>query len=144
MRICIIPEYPVSLMTGGLQVQAEETHRALTELGGEITAELFNWSDRRPLADLYHFIGFPPYLNRITELIHEAGRPYLLTILFGGAGDPMQVWLARMRRLVKSRLQRHERYDAILKAAAIITVTEADARVAGAIYGLDAGSVHVV
>ncbi len=144
-HVCIVPEYPASLMTGGLQVQAEETYRALAELKGEVTTELFNWSMRQPLADLYHFIGFPPYLSRITELLRQAGRPYVLTMLFGSGCDPARTWLARARQLVNSQLlRRHQRYDSIMKAALIITITESDAEAARVIYALDPSRVLVV
>src|SRR5438477_5170031 len=123
MRVCIVPEYPASLMTGGLQVQAEETHRALATLNGEIDPELFNWSERRPLADLYHFIGFPPYLARISELLRDARRPYLVTMLFGNSREPWRAWLARARQLVNSQLlRRRECYEAIKEAAKILTI----------------------
>jgi glycosyltransferase involved in cell wall biosynthesis len=145
MRICIIPEYPASLMTGGLQVQAEQTFRALATLGHGLEAELFNWSDHRPLADLYHFIGFPPHLERVTELLRKAGRPYLITLLFGGNHRPVRLGLARLRRWGKSRvLRRRAREDAILGARALVVITGADARAAQFIYGLKPGRVHVV
>jgi glycosyltransferase involved in cell wall biosynthesis len=145
MRVCIVPEYPMSLMTGGLQVQAEETCHALAAIGGDLHVELFNWSDRRPLADLYHVIGFPHYMQRIVELLQEAGRPYVLTMLFGGRGSTTQLWMARARQVVKSQLLRHRaRYDSIMRSAAIITITEGDAQAARFIYGLDSARVHVV
>ena len=62
MPVCIVSEYPASLMTGGLQVQAEETCAALARLPG-VQAELFNWSERRALPDLYHFIGLPEHMK---------------------------------------------------------------------------------
>ena len=132
-------------MTGGLQVQAEETCRALNALEGRVEAELFNWSERRPLADLYHLIGFPTHLHRLTELLREAGRPYVLTLLFGSSREWLRLWLAGIRQRVNSQvLRRRERYDAIMNAAAIITITDADAAAARMIYGLESGRIHVV
>jgi glycosyltransferase involved in cell wall biosynthesis len=145
MRICIVPEYPASLMTGGLQVQADETCRALAALGGGLEAELFNWSERRPLADLYHFIGFPPHLHRLTELLRQAGRPYVITMLFGGSQDSRKLWMAKIRRTAKSHLLRsRERFDAIHGARNIITITDADAEAARFIYSLKPSSIKVV
>jgi glycosyltransferase involved in cell wall biosynthesis len=145
MHVCIVPEYPVSLMTGGLQVQAEETYRALARLDGAITAGLFNWSEQRPLADVYHFIGFPSYLQQLTKLVRDAGRPYLLTLLFGGGGEPVQLWMARARQLLNSQvLRRRQRYNEIVRAAAVITIIEGEAEAARSIYGLDPNRVHVV
>lgn len=144
MRVCIIPEYPASLMTGGLQVQAEETHAALARLAG-VEAELFNWSERRPLPDLYHFMGLPAHMNRITELARQAGRPYLCTLLFGGNPHPWHLRLAGLRHLLKASVLRQDaRRRAIRGAAHIITLTPGDARAARTIYGLAAARVSVV
>jgi glycosyltransferase involved in cell wall biosynthesis len=57
----------------------------------------------------------------------------------------LKLWLARARRVVKSQLlRRRERYHAIIHAAAIITITEADAEAAQVIYGLEPGRVHLL
>lgn len=145
MRICIVPEYPASLMTGGLQVQADETYQALCALGGGLEAELFNWSERRPLADLYHFIGFPPHLHRIAELLRQAGRPYLITKLFGSSQDRLSLALAKLRRVGKSHLLRQRQaLNVITGARFLITVTEADAAAARIIYSLPASAIQVI
>ena len=143
MRVCIVPEYPMSLMAGGLQVQAKETYSSMVSIGQE--AELFHWSEERPLADLYHFVGFPSYMSRIMELVREAGRPYVITMLFGGKPDPATVRRARIRHYLNAHvLRRRERYDAIHGAAAIITITDGDKQAARSIFGLSEERIHVV
>ena len=145
MRVCIVPEYPMSLMTGGLQVQAIETYRALSVLSEQTQPELFNWSELEPPADLYHFVGFPSHLHRISQLVRQAKRPYLITLLFGCPRDPWVLWNARIRQYTKSHLLgRRERYNAITGAAAIIVITEADAAAAHTIYGIDRQRIHIV
>ena len=62
MRVCIVPVYPLSLMTGGLQIQAVETCKALAVLGGGMTAEMFDWSKTEKSYDLYHFIELPEHM----------------------------------------------------------------------------------
>lgn len=145
MRICIIPEYPMSLMTGGLQVQAEETCTALNQLGADVSAELFNWSEKRPLPDVYHFIGFPRYLSCLSQLIHSAGRPYFITMLFGGRLSRGTLWEARLRMLAKALILRQSAVpEPVSRARGLITITQGDAHAARFLYTLPENRVHLV
>ena len=145
LRVCIVPEYPVSLMTGGLQVQALETWRAINALKGGVTAELFNWSEARSLPDLYHLVGLPPYLARVAELIHDARRPYVLTLLFGSSLSRLGLALKGVRLRVKARLwPGRSPLRVIEQAAGLVTITEADAEAAAVMFGLDPVRVEVV
>jgi glycosyltransferase involved in cell wall biosynthesis len=145
MRVCIVPEYPMSLMTGGLQVQAVETCKALSSLGGGMTAELFDWSKTETPCDLYHFIGFPDHLHRIAELVNEAGRATVLTMLFGGTRDRVQMRIAAARRAFSSRVLRKRGRDrAIARAKSIITITESDAEAAHIVFGVERTRITVV
>jgi len=140
MRICIVPEYPMSLMEGGLQEQAMESYRALVAKGADV--ELFNWCERKPLADIYHFMGFPPYLSKLMELVYLAGRPYVITMLFGAR---KRVMLAAIRQRLKSQvLRQRSRYDAVMRASAIVTNLEKDADAASLVYGVDRKRISVV
>jgi glycosyltransferase involved in cell wall biosynthesis len=145
MRVCIVPEYPMSLMTGGLQVQAVETCKALSSLDGGMSAELFEWSKTGTPCDLYHFIGFPGHLHRIAELVHQAGRPYVVTMLFGCPHNRLDLRISAVRRLISSTLLgKKEREKAILGASSFVTITEADAKAAHIIFGVDKTRMNVV
>jgi len=145
MRVCIIPEYPASLMTGGLQVQANETVQALSALGDGLSAGLFKWSESEPLADIYHFIGFPLHLHRIAELIHQAGRPYVVTLLLGNARGPFRLWLASVRHFAKAHiLRQRQSREAMTRASAVVTITAADANAARKTYRIDEDRIHIV
>ena len=145
MRVCIVPEYPVSLMTGGLQVQANDTFKAIKRYAPEVDVRLFNWSENKELADVYHFIGFPPYMARVMELVKAAGRPYIITMLFGCPTSTLTLCLATMRRWMKSEILRlRSRQDAILNASAIITITQTDARALRMIHGVSQDKIHVI
>lgn len=144
MRVCIVPEYPLNLMAGGLQVQAEETGTAVAALGGDITCELFDWSSRQPPADVYHFIGLPPHMARIAELVAAHKRPYLVTLLLG-APSPGAVRLATARNWLKAAVAReHSLRNTLQAAARVITITEAEARAAAQICDLDPQRLSVV
>ncbi len=143
LRVCIVPEYPLNLMAGGLQVQAEETCAALTALGG-LECELFDWSSRRPPADVYHFIGMPSHQVRLAELVAVQGRPYLVTLLLG-APSMGAVRLAAARSWLKAAVAPEQSLRKALQGAArVITITEAEARAAAQICGLGPGRVAVV
>lgn len=145
MRVCIVPEYPLNLMTGGMQVQAIETCQALQALGGGLSAELFQWSDFGAPADLYHFLGCPDHVAPIMNLVHAAKRPYVVTLLFGGCCSQAVLRKAAVRQFINSQiLGRREKYDAVTKASAIITITEADARAAQIIYGVEEKQISIV
>ncbi|MGC8743284.1 MAG: glycosyltransferase family 4 protein [Verrucomicrobiia bacterium] len=131
-------------MSGGLQVQAAETYKALKELGG-IDVSLFNWSENSQVADLYHFIGFPPYIARVMELVKSAGRPYVITMLFGCETNKLTLCLALARRWMKSEILRlRARQDAILNASALITITQADARALNLIHRIEWSKIYIV
>jgi glycosyltransferase involved in cell wall biosynthesis len=130
-------------MSGGLQVQAAETYTALKEIGVDVS--LFNWSENTQIADIYHFIGFPPYMARVMELVKSAGRPYVITMLFGCETNKLKLCLALARRWMKSEIMRlRTRQDAILNAAALITITESDARALHLIHRIDWSKIHIV
>jgi glycosyltransferase involved in cell wall biosynthesis len=135
----------MSLMTGGLQVQAVETCKALSSLGGGMTAELFDWSKTETLCDLYHFVSFPPHLYRISELVRQAGRPYVITMLFGSSGNQLDLRISAGRRLITSKLLgKKGRDDAISGAASVVTITQADATAAQIIFGVDKTKIAVI
>jgi len=143
-RICIVPEFPQSLMTGGTLVQAVETRRALAQHITEMDFELFNWSDKIPPADCYHFIGLPKYLAGVPRLIAQAGRPYVLTLLLGSMNRRARCVSALRRRLAFLLNWNREHQRAIRGAAAHITITQADADNAALIYGLRREQIHIV
>ena len=137
MRVCIVPEFPYGLMAGGLQVYAEELCAVLNQHGGDVQAELFAWSDHRPLPDLFHFVGFPPHWSEIAPLIRHAGVPYVSTMLFGNPRNDHSFRMARLRHWATTRILRRQGFDrAVLGASRLLVITEADVRAAQTIYGV--------
>lgn len=135
----------MSLMTGGLQVQAVETCKALAALGGGMTAELFDWSKTESPCELYHFMGLPDHLVRIAELVNETGRASVITMLFGGLPDGVQMRMAAARRALRSRVLNERGRDRVIAAAkSIITITDADAEAAHIIFGVERNRIKVV
>lgn len=144
MRVCIVPEYPESLMTGGVQVQARETCRALVKVG--VDAEMFVWSGSRPLASIYHFIGFPQHLACVADLMREGGKPYVCTILAGSVRNPWRIRVARGMFAISKRMFRARRqyYHALAHASAVIAITPADRAVLRQVYRVPNDRLFVV
>lgn len=142
-RICIVPEYPLSLMTGGVQVQALATFKALKEQG--LNVELFSWCAEIPPADLYHFVGFPSYLSSLAALLHRKGIPYVCTILCGGHRSRTTLWAARLRHNLNAVLPcRPEYHESVMGADTIVVITHADAAVVRYVFGVPSSRVVVV
>jgi len=141
--ICVVPEYPLNLMEGGVQVQALATFNALRERGTNV--RMFEWSSSTTPADLYHFVGFPPYLASLANLLRRKGRPYVCTLLCGGQRDFLQLWTSRIRHRLNATLPgRREYHRAVVGANAIVTITQADAAVARFVFGAQASRITVV
>lgn len=135
----------MSLMTGGLQVQAVETCKALSSLGGGMKAELFEWSKTGIPCDLYHFVSLPPHLYRIAELVRQAGRPYVITVLLAGWRGPCSLRKLAARVLLDSVCRRRRECDrAIAGAASVVTITEYDAITAHTVFGVEKTRINVV
>jgi glycosyltransferase involved in cell wall biosynthesis len=143
-RICIVPEYPLSLMTGGTLVQAIETRKALSKYVSGMRFELFNWSEEHTPADCYHFIGMPKYLARICSLVASSGRPYVVTVLMGSPRlDPWR--LAAWRRRVGSWIGWNRDYHlAIQGANTLIVLNSRDARALADIFAIPLNRIRVI
>ncbi len=123
-------------------MQAVETAKALSELDSNISVELFNWSERYTLPDLFHFVSYGPQFHKITELIRQAGKPYVITMLMGNP-DPITQWTAATKRFVKSNVLRQKGRDkALAGASAIVAITEIDVAAMRAIFGIK--HAHIV
>jgi len=143
-RICIVPEFPVSLMTGGTLVQATETRRALAAHVPEMHFDLFNWSEVETPADCYHFIGLPHYLAGLCSLISRSKRPYVLTLLMGSERASGLRAAAWRRRVATWTGRSREHQNAIENASAFISLTSTDARAISTIYGIAPERIHLV
>lgn len=132
-------------MTGGLQVQAIETCKALQSLNGKISAELFDWSATGELFDLYHFIGFPNHMHKIAELVWQSGRPYVITLLCGSPRNGLGLRIKAVRRLMSSTLPNKRARDrAIGGASSIVVITDSDRNATEVIFGLEKTKIRIV
>jgi glycosyltransferase involved in cell wall biosynthesis len=106
---------------------------------------LFAWSTEHPLPDLFHFIGFPPYLARIAELVRQKQKPYVITLLFGSQRNRADLIAFAARRAIKAKLSSSWQIsDAVANASAIVAITEPDAEAARVIYNVPKRKLHIV
>src|SRR4030095_4358743 len=145
-RVCIVPEYPLSFMSGGTLVQAIETRKALAKYVPGMEFELFNWSETRIAADLYHFIGLPKYLVGICSLVAQMPRPYVLPLLMGSHdATGWSVRVAGWRRRISSCLGRsREHQRAIEQASTIIALTPNDADAIAGVFSIPRSHIQIV
>jgi glycosyltransferase involved in cell wall biosynthesis len=143
-RICIVPEYPLSLMTGGTLVQAVETRKALATHVSGMQFELFSWSEQKTPADCFHFIGLPKYLSRICSLVASSKRPYVVTVLMGSP-RPARWRSAAWRRRVGSWIGWNREYHlALQRAKALIVLTHRDAAALADTFDIPLDRIRVV
>jgi glycosyltransferase involved in cell wall biosynthesis len=130
-KVCIVAEYPYSLATGGLQVQATSTLEALRRHEPRFDYRAFDWLTEEP-ADLYHFIGLPRYLMELAHLVELAGKPYVCTFLLGQRSNAALWARDRLKRLLSS-----SSYSKTLgKAAHVFAIHETARRSIISSYGL--------
>ena len=132
-------------MPGGLQIQARKTYQAINAAGTDFQAELFAWSERDPLPDLYHFMGFPPHQHAIANLIKTAKVPYVVTILFGCPDNQLAMRMASLRHRMKvAWLRLAGKRQTVAGASRCITITELDLQAATRTLHFPPERVHLV
>lgn len=83
MRVLLDHPNPFFLAHGGLQIQIEQTKKALEELGVEV--DFLHWWDAKQKTDLIHFFGrpHPAYI----EQAKKKNVPVIFSDLLGGLGS---------------------------------------------------------
>jgi glycosyltransferase involved in cell wall biosynthesis len=97
MKIILDCHVPALLAHGGVQIQIEQTHRAL--LAGGVNAEFMRWWDAGQTGDLIHFFGrMPAYQIRFAR---QKGLKVVMADLLTAAGSQN-----RAQRLVRRTFRR--------------------------------------
>lgn len=77
MKVLFNCDVPFSLAHGGMQVQIEQSSRALQQIGVE--TEFLRWWDDKQSGDILHQVGALP--NHLTEFAQAKGLKVIVTIL---------------------------------------------------------------
>jgi glycosyltransferase involved in cell wall biosynthesis len=130
MKILFDHHSPFILAHGGLQIQIEETKRALEELG--VRVEFLRWWDTAQSGDLIHFFGRPSGIY--IDLAHAKNLSVVMTELLTGLGSrsvkalAVQEWAINVaqKRLPQAFWERMG-WDAYKKADGIVALTQWEA-----------------
>jgi len=137
--VCIVAEYPYSLMQGGLQVQATKTIEILRGYSPQFDYVPFDWTTTRQ-ADLYHFLSLPRYMMEITRLVRLAGKPFVCTLLLGNRNDLNRWWRDRAKRLFDQPCYS----KALEHASTVIAITEKERQSIIQSYGVPEGRTTTI
>jgi glycosyltransferase involved in cell wall biosynthesis len=147
MKILFMHSLPFSVAHGGVQVQIEQTKRALEETGVEV--EFMRWWDDRQTGDLIHFFGRPTPL--FIEQSQRKGIKVVLADLLTAQGSrsPLAHRLHRLALRVLEKTLPGSFGSALSSrsyqtADACLALTPWEAHLMRTIFGAPAGRVHVV
>ncbi len=101
MKILIDHHYPFLIAHGGLQVQVEQTFKALRSLGMDV--EYLRWWDETQTGNLIHYFGRPS--PTYVRGAHEKGMRFVFTELLGSTGA-RSPWTLRIQRLSNFAFER--------------------------------------
>lgn len=147
MKILIDHDLPFSLAHGGLQIQIEQTARALREAGVEV--EFLRWWDSGQKGDVLHFFGrpAPDYI----DFAHQKGMPVVMSELLTAPGSrsARQRWAQKRfiktaQALLPASLIRRFAWDSYQMADACIALTPWEGRLMRQLFNAPPSRLHVV
>lgn len=147
MKILFDHSNPFLLAHGGLQIQIEETKRALEGLG--VSVEYMRWWDGEQNGDIIHFFGRPSgvYIN----LAHKKNIRVVMAELLTGLGSRSAIAISAQRQLIRvarkcisSTLTAKMGWEAYASADRIIALTDWEAELMRHVFDAPTERVTVV
>lgn len=148
MKVLIDHHSPFLLAHGGVQVQIEETLRALQEIG--VAAEYVRWWDVTQTGDILHVFGAVSsgYLN----LARQKGLPVVLTSFFSATCNRPDSRLALQGLLVRTLLaipgwetvKMQLNWRAVSSAPYHVVGLNAEAKVLSQVYDVPSSRISVI
>jgi glycosyltransferase involved in cell wall biosynthesis len=147
LKVLIDHHSPFALAHGGLQIQIEQTHRALGACGVEV--EWLRWWDPEQRGDLIHYFGRP--FPILIERAHAKGMKFVFSELLGstGARSPLALraqWFANraMERLMPRMIVDRMLWESFRETDACIALTGWEAHLVEWLFGAPRERVHVI
>jgi glycosyltransferase involved in cell wall biosynthesis len=147
MKVLFDHLQPFLLAHGGLQIQIEETKRALEQIGVEV--EFLRWWDEKQTGDIIHFFGRPWGAN--IDLAHSKNIRVVMSELLTGLGSRSAAAIAFQRTIIgltkkwaPSEFWVRMGWDAYATADAIIALTNWEARLMRDVFRAPVGRVTVI
>ena len=147
MKVLFDHLQPFLLAHGGLQIQIEETKRALEQIGVEV--EFLRWWDEKQTGDIIHFFGRPWGAN--IDLAHSKNIRVVMSELLTGLGSRSRVAIAVQRTVIgltkkwaPSEFWVRMGWDSYAKANAIVALTDWEARLMHDVFRAPVDRVAVI
>jgi glycosyltransferase involved in cell wall biosynthesis len=147
MRVLFDHPVPFLVAHGGLQIQIEQTLRALEQI--EIEAEPLRWWDAQQRGDVLHYFGRMP--TQILRLAQAKGLKIVISDLMTeqGSRSGLRLKLQRivsrsLERLLPSHLLSHFHWQSYRLADACIALTPLEAQLLRELFGAPEPKIHVV
>jgi glycosyltransferase involved in cell wall biosynthesis len=147
MKVLFDHLQPFLLAHGGLQIQIEETKRALEEIGVEL--DFLRWWDEKQTGDIIHFFGRPWGAN--IDLAHRKKIRVVMSELLTGLGSRSRVSIAFQRTIIgltkkwaPSEFWVRMGWDSYAKADAIVALTDWEAHLMHDVFRAPVGRVTVI
>lgn len=147
MKVLFDHSQPFLLAHGGLQIQIEETKRALEQTGVEI--EFLRWWDAKQTGDIIHFFGRPWATN--IDLAHRKNIRVVMSELLTGLGSRSRAAIALQRMIIgltkkcaPSEFWVRMAWDAYARADAIIALTDWEAQLMRDVFRAPGDRVTVI
>jgi glycosyltransferase involved in cell wall biosynthesis len=147
MRVLLYYQCPFSLAHGGLQIQIEQTRKALEKAGVDV--DYLRWEDGSQTGDILHFFGrLDPGLM---DLAHQKGMKVVMAELLTEQGSRpagmlrLQALLFRAwRAALGYRGAQAFCWESYQTGDAFIALTRHEARLLESLYGAAMEKIHVV
>src|SRR2546423_10901862 len=147
MKILFDHPSPFALAHGGLQIQTEQTKRALQGIGLEV--EPLGWWDASQSGDVIHYFGRPS--PSYVQHAHEKGIKVVMCDLLTGMASrtPFELGLQKAairiaRKLVPREYLNRLAWDSYKLVDAVIANTKWDAELTQTMFDASPDRVHVV
>lgn len=124
LRISYVTCYPASIMRGGLEIQAERTVRALSQID-DIEMVRFT-PETEQLGDLVHFFGTFDYFWDIAEHCVRQGVPYVCSPVYLTGTSGFSMKLRRIRKRYIDRSYPRKLHKLYTQAKLLFANTEAE------------------
>lgn len=147
MRVLFDHPHPFQLAHGGLQIQIEQTYKALSQIGVEV--DHLRWWDDRQVPDIIHYFGRPS--PAYVDLSYKKGIRLVMSELLTGLGSrsPRKLWLQKIliamaRNTLPEMVTAKFGWNAFQKANASIALTPWEGHLMSYVFGAPKEKIHII
>ena len=140
--IRLFSNLPLNVVYGGFECQCVQTCLALQKIG--MNAKLWDWHDRKDVAEILHIFGLIPYLERVVKF-NSINKKYFVSILMGMSNSNFKNHINRLlATLLKNRYMFSQNQLLLQHAAGVFCLNEYEKAMAISCFRLDPKKVIIV